>query len=1118
MATHFFTNQEANTLLKKFQGLFATGKVHEFDALAGYFRASGYFHIRSLIADSHQVRILAGINVDGLIQQAHLKGQLYLASEGTTRDELARQLIDDIQSAHYARETEEGIWQFIEDIGSGKLLVKAHPSQRLHSKIYIFRAANYNEHEWGAVITGSSNLTDAGLAHNFEFNVELRNHDDVQFASHTFQKLWDESTEVLPVDVRRVVQEKTYLADNFSPHDLFIKMLAEYFGKRIDIDPNAADIFLPRKFKKLSYQNDAAQEGYDKLLSHHGFILADVVGLGKTIIACIIAKRFIFENGHQTRILVVFPPALKENWQRTVSDFDIKGNVEFITGGSLHRIHDADDTDYGQPDSFDLIIVDESHKFRNSASQMYQKLETICRTPRRYPSPSGDRRKKVMLLSATPLNNHPADIANQVYLFQEPRNATVPVPRRDLLAFFKPLIDRYEILRYEKPLNIPKVKALFDEIRQHVVEPLVIRRTRRDIERNADYKKDLDEQNVVFPKIEKPVPVRYVFNAKLSKLFDRTVTLLTRLSLDASGNELEVPGLDYYRYRATEFLVKEADRKAYGNAESTSRRLAGIMKTLLVKRLESSFHAFKISLSRFRQATANMLAMFKKDQVYVAPDLDVNRFLYEGREEDLVKKLNELEGTNNRIFRRADFRANFPSLLQQDLAYLDELVAAWAAVEEDPKWDSFLHELTHQFLHKTRNPTGKLVIFSESTDTTNYLRDRLAAAGYEQVLAVHSGNRRDLAKAVQQNFDANQPLANQRNEYPFILTTEVLAEGVNLHRSNVILNYDVPWNSTRLMQRIGRVNRVGTAATHIYIYNFYPTDEAEAKIRLTDTALRKLQAFHTAFGEDSQIYSPDEEVGDAGLYGSQLKEERNQTLELLQELRDFRREHPADFTRIRQLPPRARLARAAAAVPKPAGPAVPGTTLTYLKSPDHPGAFYLTGLPDQPPLVLDFLKAAALYRAAPTEQRLPDLGPEHHQQVQTATLAFQGRRQADLSGAGLSRQALSNNENKALSHLQALLPLAPDAAHTHALQLAITAIQKGGLKSLSKGIVDFTKNKRINDPAELVRVLTADVLQKFGYGTAAASEPAPAPEAPTAPEAGPLPSLEPLIVLSESYR
>ena len=149
MATHFFTNQESNTLLKKFQGLFATGKVHEFDALAGYFRASGYFHIRELIKDTQQVRILAGINVDSLIQQAHLKGQLYLASEGTTRDQLAQQLIEDIQSANYSRETEEGIWQFIEVIGSKKLLVKAHPSQRLHSKIYIFRAENYNEHEWG---------------------------------------------------------------------------------------------------------------------------------------------------------------------------------------------------------------------------------------------------------------------------------------------------------------------------------------------------------------------------------------------------------------------------------------------------------------------------------------------------------------------------------------------------------------------------------------------------------------------------------------------------------------------------------------------------------------------------------------------------------------------------------------------------------------------------------------------------------------------------------------------------------------------------------------------------------------------------------------------------------
>lgn len=217
------------------------------------------------------------------------------------------------------------------------------------------------------------------------------------------------------------IKNKTYLKDDFTPFELYIKMLIEYFGKRVDYDPYNIELLLPDKFMRLKYQSDAGNQGYAIMMKHNGFILADVVGLGKTIIACMVIKKFVYENGTHSKILVVVLPALEANWRRTTDEFQIRNHFEFITIGSLHRILNEDDYTYSNPDKFDLIVVDESHKFRNDYTEMYLALQEICKMPRSRPAENGDTRKKVILISATPLNNRPQDIENQLYLFQDRR-------------------------------------------------------------------------------------------------------------------------------------------------------------------------------------------------------------------------------------------------------------------------------------------------------------------------------------------------------------------------------------------------------------------------------------------------------------------------------------------------------------------------------------------------------------------------------------------------------------------------------------------------------------------------------------------------------------------------
>jgi len=1106
MSTKFFTNTDGNSLLKKFEGVFTfMENIYFFDALVGYFRASGYFKIRPFLDRVPNIRILAGINVEQLTAKFHAKGQLYLTDPKQTTDEFIKQIKGDIQEADYSKEIEDGIYQFVKDIVEKKVEIRAHPEKKLHAKIYIFRPEVFNEHTPASVITGSSNLTEAGLGasekSNYEFNVQLNDYDDVKFATDEFEKLWKESTNILPVAIGKIIKE-TYLNKDYTPYELYIKLLIEYFGKRIEYNPASIDLLLPDTYKRLTYQSEAAIEGYEKMMQYNGFFLADVVGLGKTIIACIIAKKYIFENGFHTKILVVFPNALEDNWLRTVHEFGIKNNFEFITTGSLHKILDRENLHYSNPDEFDLIIIDEAHKFRSDISQMYEKLQMITKSDRKIPGENGDRKKKIMLLSATPLNNRPADIENQIYLFQDKRNSNLPKVR-DLQSFFKPLNEKYKQLRRDELLDIRKLKNIYDEIRDKVIEPLVIRRTRTDIESNPEYKKDIEEQGIKFPVINPPNPVMYEFDDRLSQLFDHTVTYLT--GIDEYGNEVD--GLEYFRYRAIEFLMPE-HQEQYGDVVSISGRLSAIMKTLLVKRLESSFFAFKTSLTRFQKNTQNMIDMFRNNKVYIAPDIDVNKYLDESRETELEQKINEIGG-NNQWFESADFQSNFLNNLKKDKKKIDDLVIAWSEIDYDPKWDKFIYDLKKVFLKKKINPSGKLIIFSESKDTTDYLARKLKQSGYGKLLAIHSDNRKDNEKTIRVNFDANLEKSKWENKFDFIISTEVLAEGINLHRSNVILNYDVPWNSTRLMQRIGRVNRIGTEASEINIFNFYPTDDSNNQIRLTDTAIRKLQAFHTAFGEDSQIYSQLEELGEAGLYGSTLKEEINETLKYLLELRKFKNENPKWFDSIKRIPHRSRLGRSFDLVNNRDEKILSDSTLTYLKSKNHPGVFYLVN-PDNIVNELSFIEAASIFKTNQEEKSI-DLNDNHYIQVSNAIEHFSTKlRKAKVQR--VSKKDLSPAEKRVIPKLEFLIDQTQNEYFMNQLRRTKEEIYKGSHRQLPNELDRFfkeIKKDQINNPQKIIELIFKRILDKFSFSPDTEIENDIQPE---------FIYVKPTIVISESFK
>ena len=990
--SNFFTNKNGNTLMKEFEGILQHNQnIKNLDAVVGFLRASGYFSLRPFLDNINRVRILIGIDVDKYIAQAANQGRIFFGAEEEVREECLRKIRRDIESSNYKKEVEDGMFQMIQDLIDGKLELRAHPSKKIHAKLYILYPDEFNQYSQGVAITGSSNLSGNGLGisedKQYEFNVKLDRYDDVKFAKDEFELLWKEAEgcAITAEDVKASV-DRTYLKGDVKPYDLYIKMLMEYFSDRVLATDYNNPFDMPEGYTKYDYQMDAVAEGYQKLIRYDGFFLADVVGLGKTVIATMIAKKFLIENGRdKTKILVVYPPAVEQNWKATFKDFGIDKYAKFVANGSLSKVLDEENYNYWNADEYDLILVDEAHKFRSHTTSAFEQLQEICKMPRIEQGNIPGYKKKVMLISATPMNNTPADIYNEIQLFQDPRRCTIDGVA-NLTAFFSPLIKEFQQLRKDPNFDVTQFKKLAEHVRDRVIKPLTVRRTRTDIESVARYNKDVNG----FPKVERPNASSYELNEHLADLFESAMQTLDK-------------ELTYARYQAIAYLKPEVSNGLYDNAELISRSLAGIRKNGLVKRLESSFYAFQVSLSNFRQANQNMLDMFNRDKVFIAPDLDINNLLESGyTDEEIEEKLNAKAEDNpkNSVFKAEDFKPEFIEMLQGDQKTLEKMCKAWEKISDadDSKFAKFNELLKHELFKEDRNPEQKLVVFSESVDTVKYLERRI---NRKDVLVISADNRSKLFKTIRENFDANYK--TKLNYYNIILTTDVLAEVVNLHRANVIVNYDTPWNSTRLMQRIGRVNRIGSASKHIYNYVFYPSREGNREINLNQIALSKIQTFHSTFGEDNQIYSQQEildrdltKLFDEGR--KKQKEEANQELPFYEELRTLYKTNRREYNRIEKLSLRSRTGREKRTVETVEGVTLSGDTLVFLKT-NYRKVFFLVSETAKELSVLDALK---YFKASKEEQPVERI-EQHHKHINMALQKFRAMRDEEMQAQETSQ-------------------------------------------------------------------------------------------------------------------
>ena len=884
----FFTNEEGHTLLSRFKSTLKDTQL--FDVLVGYFRASGFYQLYDVLEPIEKIRILVGLNVDresyDIMQYYHQNGAIDFESHKRTKKRYQENLKSEIEnSEENDSHLELGIKKFIEflktdcanpDIdkaynGNGKKLeIRAYPSKNIHAKVYIGKFKP-EDRDYGFVITGSSNFSESGFVANREFNVELRSKRDVLFAEDQFNALWKEAVDISE-DFVDTIQTKTWLNDQISPYELYLKLIYEYLEEDINLNDNF-DPYLPDGFMELKYQKQAATQARKILETYNGVFLADVVGLGKTFITALLLQQL------QGKTLVVCPPVLQNYWKESLFDFGIR-SFEVESLGKLEHIIKRG------IDRYDYIVVDEAHRFRNENTHSYANLLDICRG------------RKVILVTATPLNNSVNDIFAQLKLFQAPKNSTIPgVP--NLEKFFSSLRTKLSKVEKDDPAYKLLIKEVSDSIRNKILRYVMVRRTRTDVMKY--FKADMKAQGLKFPDVETPQKIVYEYKGELEAIFKKTI--------------LKLQEFTYSRYTPLLFYIGNKSLSEFEKQQQ--RNVGGFMKGILVKRLESSFYAFRKSVDRFISSYEKFIDMYKNEEyVYISKKVDV----YDLLESDSLEKLESfVDEEKVQKYDSKDFRKEFIDLLNLDLSILKEIKKLWADVDSDPKLEEFIREL--KSTEALQN--NKLVIFTESKETGDYLYESLIDEFPEKVMFFSStggrhtdketnSNQSTAREIITANFDPKRK--EKVNDIKILITTDVLAEGINLHRSNVLINYDLPWNPTRVLQRAGRVNRLGSTFENVFIFNFFPTTQSDKYLGLEVNITNKLQMFHDILGEDARYLSDGEEFGSQELFNTLNNKsaytgedgEEDSELKYLEMIRKIRDKNPELFEKIKMLPKKAR--------------------------------------------------------------------------------------------------------------------------------------------------------------------------------------------------------------------
>ena len=958
----FFTNESERDLYTRFATQF-------FDVLVGYFRSSGFFKLYKALEAVEKIRILVGLSVDKFTVKIIDHAKQEEITTGLSSNEGKAVLIEEVKTEFEQTDTsseiEKGVRIFIDWLKSGKLEMRMYTEAPIHAKVYIMRKDPVKVPDmFGSVITGSSNFSEAGLVNNLEFNVELKDAPDVQFALNRFEILWEKGVDIRETYIE-AVEENTWMKDDITPYQLYLKTIYEFFKEEINADKESFETLLPDGYMRLQYQIDAVTQARKKLDAYNGVFISDVVGLGKTYICAMLANSF----KRDTYKLFICPPVLVDYWRGVLQEFDVsRCDVESL--GKLDRIIEKG------TDKYSYIFIDEAHRFRNSATESFTQLHQICRG------------KKVVLISATPINNYTSDIENQIYLFQSKQSGTIN-GIKNIEGFFRGLNSKLA----QKEKGTAEYRTQMREnskiIRDRLIREVMIRRTRGEVQEY--YSDDLEKQGLHFPSAGSPEKIIYEFDEKTDEAFRETISTIKNFK--------------YSRYTPLLYLK---DQVKYAKQLTAQRNMGGFMKGILIKRLESSFFAFSKTLGRFIESYEKFIEMVKTGKVYISKKVNVYDLLDDG---NINKLLYYIEQEDVMAFETSDFQPKLLKDLESDLAELKYLRDLWSMIKVDPKLAMFKHELqnnNHIYGHK-------IIVFTESTETAEYLYNNLTDIYGKKVVCFSGQSSRTLKVEIEDSFNPKNK-AKENDKYDLLITTDVLAEGVNLHRANVLVNYDLPWNPTRIMQRVGRINRVGTEFDRIYVFNFFPTAQSAKHMPLEDRILEKLQAFHDTLGEDIKYLSDDEEVSPQKLFSDLNKdidcedeESTNPELAYLALIRKIRDNDAKLFSQIKRLPQKAKSAKSDKT-------SEDDSTVTFIRK-GSLKSFFKTD--DKGTEQMTFMEAIKLIEAEPDTPKV-SVGGKYYDHLKDNSFAFDNMLIEDEE-ITIEKPMVAGNDAKIIKTLKAII-------------------------------------------------------------------------------------------------
>ncbi|MDO9530483.1 MAG: helicase-related protein [Syntrophales bacterium] len=933
----FITNAPEATLKKRISQLIEHSEELKF--LVGFFYFSGWREVAGSLAgrDDIIVKILVGLEVDGTLGRIVEHGP---ASGSLTNEDKAERFFDSLKVALNDEELDSEDFysqvRFFLDLVDGNRLLIRRTADPNHAKLYLFKI---QEHLRGIAdtkfITGSSNLTRAGILEQNEFNVEIGDY-GTQEAEEYFDALWESAVPITENDSRRgrlldIVKNRTQAAEvtPFEAYALILKTYAELQEQKT-VKPLVIRLLESGGYRVYSYQIDAVNQALTVLENYNGVVIADVVGLGKSVIAGMVAKNL------GRRGMIICPPSLigdpngKSGWKKYVHDFKLY-DWEVRSSGDLENV-----AEYLQDQGRDIevVIVDEVHRFRNQDTTGYEHLSVICKN------------RKTILLTATPFNNTPADIFALLKLFIVPGKSKISLDENlearfshyQYLFFRLSFISKnwnsanaekktraerfYKELIGELPIDLRLVKTRAHTLSMRIratLQPVMIRRNRLDLINDPVYGEEVEELS----KVENPRELFFELSKEQSAFYDRVIE-------EYFGENGRFTGAIYQPFSYESVKDTEEMDELENRAFQQQRNLYDFMRRLLVKRFESSFGSFRRSVENFirvhrcvQEFIDNSGGRYILDRKLVERSYDLDPDEIDKMLEEFAIALEaERRPRNDRIYdvnafeRKEEFMVDIASDLSLFVEIAKE-IDQLSLVENDPKGERLVKEIG-DILNESQNgaePPRKVILFSEYVDTVKHLEPMLQDAFPGQVLSVQGSLNGQLLEEILANFDASVKKRNQKDDYRILLTSDKLSEGFNLNRAGAIINYDIPWNPTRVIQRLGRINRIGAKVFEkLRIFNFFPTEQGSTVVRSREIAGNKMFLIHNTLGEDSKIFDVDETPVPSELFtrisrNPEESEEEGILTRIRRELSLIEKEHPDVIRRIKDLPSRVKTAK-----------------------------------------------------------------------------------------------------------------------------------------------------------------------------------------------------------------